>query len=45
MAVDLSVAKGSLTVPAKELGIIQQILTRSRLEQLAFKAITIGGGL
>ena len=40
MAVELSVAKGSLKATAEELGITQQILTRWRREHLASKAVT-----
>lgn len=44
MAVELSIAKGSLKATAEELGITQQILTRWRREHLASKAVTTGEG-
>jgi transposase len=43
MAVDLSLAKGSLKTTAEELGITSQILTRWRRERLA-PATTPSGG-
>lgn len=44
MAVELSVARGSLKATAEELGITQQILTRWRREYFASKAVTTGEG-
>lgn len=43
MAVDLSIAKGSLKTTADELGITPQILTRWRRERSSPQAVSLNG--